>query len=100
MIKSFFNEISEKFRNDIQLEELNVSKKYKNKLLEDNNDITYKQAIEEMNNIHKENNNKINTKIIQKIIDISKVKLIMDINDKIMKEKKIKKEKRTQRIII
>lgn len=99
MIKSFFNEISEKFRNDIQLEELNVSKKYKNKLLEDNNDITYKQAIEEMNNIHKENNNKINTKIIQKIIDISKVKLIMDINDKIMKEKKIKKEKIDETII-
>ena len=99
MIKSFFNEISEKFRNDIQLEELNVSKKYKNKLLEDNNDITYKQAIEEMNNIHKENNNKINTKIIQKIIDISKVKLIMDINDKIMKEKKIKKEKIDEIII-
>ena len=99
MIKSFFNEISEKFRNDIQLEELNVSKKYKNKLLEDNNDITYKQAIEEMNNIHKENNNKINTKIMHKIIDISKVKLIMDINDKIMKEKKIKKEKIDETII-
>ena len=46
------------------------------------NDIKYKQSLEEINNLKKENSNKINNKIWQRIIDISKVKLIIDINDK------------------
>ena len=81
--KSFFTEISDKFKNDIQIEELKVSKNYRNRMIEENNDITYKQALEEMNNLKKENNNKINNKTWQRIIDISKVKLIIDINEKI-----------------
>ena len=46
-------------------------------MIEENNDITYKH------NLKKENNNKINNKTWQRIIDISKVKLIIDINEKI-----------------
>ena len=97
--KSFFTEISDKFKNDIQIEELKVSKNYRNRMIEENNDITYKQALEEMNNLKKENNNKINNKIWQRIIDISKVKLIIDINDKFIKNKNIKNEKINEIII-
>ena len=97
--KSFFTEISEKFKNDIQIEELKVSKNYRNRMIEENNDITYKQALEEMNNLKKENNNKINNKIWQRIIDISKVKLIIDINDKFIKNKNLKNEKINEIII-
>ena len=97
--KSFFTEISDKFKNDIQIEELKVSKNYRNRMIEENNDITYKQALEEINNLKKENNNKINNKIWQRIIDISKVKLIIDINDKFIKNKNIKNEKINEIII-
>ena len=97
--KSFFTEISDKFKNDIQIEELKVSKNYRNRMIEENNDITYKQALEEMNNLKKENNNKINNKIWQRIIDISKVKLIIDINDKFIKNKNLKNEKINEIII-
>ena len=97
--KSFFTEISDKFKNDIQIEELKVSKNYRNRMIEENNDITYKQALEEMNNLKKENNNKINNKIWQGIIDISKAKLIIDINDKFIKNKNIKNEKINEIII-
>ena len=72
--KAFFSEISEKFKNDIQIEELNVSKNYKNKIIEENDDITYKQALEEINVLQKKNSDKINNNIFQKIIDITKVK--------------------------
>ena len=68
-------------------------------MIEENNDITYKQALEEMNNLKKENNNKINNKIWQRIIDISKAKLIIDINDKFIKNKNIKNEKINEIII-
>ena len=67
--KLLFTEISEKFKNDIQIEELNVSKNYRNRIIEENNDITFKQASEEVKNILRENSNKINNKIWQKIID-------------------------------
>ena len=97
--KSFFTDISEKFKNDIQMEELNVSKNYRNKIIEDNNDITYKQALEEIKNILKENSNKINNKIWQKIIDISKVKLTIDINDKFIKGNNLKNERINEVII-
>ena len=97
--KSFFTEISDKFKNDIQIEELKVSKNYRNRMIEENNDITYKQALEEINNLKKENNNKINNKIWQRIIDISKVKLIIDINDKFIKNKNLKNEKINEIII-
>ena len=97
--KSFFTEISDKFKNDIQIEELKVSENYRNRMIEENNDITYKQALEEMNNLKKENNNKINNKIWQRIIDISKAKLIIDINDKFIKNKNIKNEKINEIII-
>ena len=97
--KSFFTEISDKFKNDIQIEELKVSKNYRNRMIEENNDITYKQALEEMNNLKKENNNKINNKIWQRIIDISKVKLIIDINDKFIKNKNLENEKINEIII-
>ena len=97
--KSFFTEISDKFKNDIQIEELKVSKNYRNRMIEENNDITYKQALEEINNLKKENNNKINNKIWQRIIDISKVKLIIDINDKFIKNKNLENEKINEIII-
>ena len=97
--KSLFTEISEKFKNDIQIEELNVSKNYRNKIIDENNDITYKQASEEIKNILKENSNKINNKIWQKIVDISKVKLTIDINDKFIKDKNLKNEKIDEIII-
>ena len=99
MFKSFFKEISDNFKNDIQLEELNVSKNYRNRIIEENNDITLKQALEEIKNIKKENSNKINDKIMQNIIDISKVKLIIDINDKFIKDKNLKNEKINEIII-
>ena len=97
--KSFFGEISEKFKNDIQVEELNVSKNYRNRIIEEKNDITYKQASEEIKNILKDNSSKINNKIWQKIIDISKVKLIIDINNKFIKNKNLKNEKIKEIII-
>ena len=97
--KSFFTEISDKFKNDIQIEELKVSKNYRNRMIEENNDITYKQALEEMNNLKKEKSNKINNNIWQRIIDISKVKLIIDINDKFIKNKNLKNEKINEIII-
>ena len=99
MFKSFFKEISDNFKNDIQLEELNVSKNYRNQIIEENNDITLKQALEEIKNIQKENSNKITNKILQKIIDITKVKLIIDINDKFIKDKNLKNEKINEIII-
>ena len=97
--KSFFGEISEKFKNDIQIEELNVSKNYRNRIIEEKNDITYKQTSEEIKNILKDNSSKINNKIWQKIIDISKVKLIIDINNKFIKNKNLKNEKIKEIII-
>ena len=97
--KSFFGEISEKFKNDIQVEELNVSKNYRNRIIEEKNDLTYKQASEEIKNILKDNSSKINNKIWQKIIDISKVKLIIDINNKFIKNKNLKNEKIKEIII-
>ena len=99
MFKSFFKDISDNFRNDIQLEELNVSKNYRNRIIEENNDITLKQALEEIKNIKQENSNKINNIILQKITDISKVKLIIDINDKFIKDKNLKNEKINEIII-
>ena len=99
MFKSFFKDISDNFKNDIQLEELNVSKNYRNRIIEENNDITLKQALEEIKNIKQENSNKINNKILQKITDISKVKLIIDINDKFIKDKNLKNEKINEIII-
>ena len=97
--KSFFTDISEKFKNDIQIEELNVSKNYRNKIIEENNDITFKQASEEIKSILKENSNKINNKTWQKIIDISKVKLTLDIKDKFFKNQNLKNEKINEIII-
>ena len=97
--KAFFSEISEKFKNDIQIEELNVSKNYKNKIIEENDDITYKQSLEEINILQKKNSDKINNNIFQKIIDITKVKLIIDINDKFIKNKNLKNEKINEIII-
>ena len=97
--KAFFSEISEKFKNDIQIEELNVSKNYKNKIIEENDDITYKQALEEINILQKKNSDKINNNIFQKIIDITKVKLIIDINDKFINKKNLKNEKLNEVII-
>ena len=97
--KAFFSEISEKFKNDIQIEELNASKNYKNKIIEENDDITYKQALEEINILQKKNSDKINNNIFQKIIDITKVKLIIDINDKFIKNKNLKNEKINEIII-
>ena len=97
--KAFFSEISEKFKNDIQIEELNVSKNYKNKIIEENDDITYKQALEEINILQKKNSDKINNNIFQKIIDITKVKLIIDINDKFIINKNLKNEKINEIII-
>ena len=97
--KSFFGEISEKFKNDIQVEELNVSKNYRNRIIEEKNDLTNKQASEEIKNILKDNSSKINNKIWQKIIDISKVKLIIDINNKFIKNKNLKNEKIKEIII-
>ena len=78
----FFSEISQNFKKDIQNEEFNVSKNYTNKMLEEKNDITYNHTLDELKNIQKENKNKINAQIWQKIVDITKVKLIKDINDK------------------
>jgi len=97
--KLLFTEIAEKFKNEIQIEELNVSKNYRNRIIEENNDITYKEASEEIKNILKENSNKINNNIWQKIIDISKVKLTIDINDKFIKDKNLKNEKINEIII-
>ena len=79
---NFFSEISQNFKKDIQNEEFNVSKNYTNKMLEEKNDITYNHTLDELKNIQKENKNKINAQIWQKIVDITKVKLIKDINDK------------------
>ena len=85
--KEFFTDISSKFKDDIQKEEFNVSKNYTNKMTEEKNDITYTQTVEELKNIQKENKNLISSGVWQKIVDISKVKLIKDINDKYLNEK-------------
>ena len=90
--KEFFSEISSQFKNDIEKEELNVSKNYTNKVIEAQNDITYNQALDELNNIKRENKNKINGETWQKIVDISKVKLIKDINDKYFNDKEKDKD--------
>ena len=84
---NFFTEISNNYKNDIQKEEFNVSKNYINKTIEEKNDITYNQALDELNNNKKEN--KISKDILQKISDITKVKLIKDINDKYINDKNI-----------
>ena len=76
-----------------------MSKNYKNKIIEENDDITYKEALEEINLLQKKNSEKINSNIFQKIIDISKVKLIIDINDKFIKNKNLKNEKINEIII-
>jgi len=99
--KEFFFEISTKFKNEIEREELNVSKNYTNKILETQNDITYNQALDELNNIKRENKNKINGETWQKIVDISKVKLIKDINDKFFNDKeKDKNNAKIKEVII
>ena len=99
--KEFFSEISTKFKNEIEREELNVSKNYTNKILETQNDITYNQALDELNNIKRENKNKINGETWQKIVDISKVKLIKDINDKFFNDKeKDKNNAKIKEVII
>ena len=85
--KEFFSEISSQFKKDIEREELNVSKNYTNKVIETQNDITYNQALDEINNIKRENKSKISEETWQKIIDISKIKLIKDINDKYINDK-------------
>ena len=85
--KEFFTDISSKFKDDIQKEEFNVSKNYTNKMTEEKNDITYTQTVEELKNIQKENKNLISSGVWQKIVDISKVKLIKDINDKYLNDK-------------
>ena len=90
--KEFFSEISSQFKNDIEREELNVSKNYTNKVIEAQNDITYNQALDELNNIKRENKNKISGETWQKIVDISKVKLIKDINDKYFNDKEKDKD--------
>ena len=77
----FFSDISAKFKDDIQKEEFNVSKSYTNKMAEEKNDITFAQAMEELQNLQKDNKNKITPDVWQKIVDISKVKLIKDINE-------------------
>ena len=84
---SFFNEISSNFKNDVQKEEFKVSKEYSNKILEEKNDITYNQTLDELKNIQKENKKKINSEILKKIVDISKVKLTIDINEKYINDK-------------
>ena len=84
---NFFREISNNYKNDIQKEEFNVSKNYINKAIEEKNDITYNQALDELNSNKKEK--KINKDIWQKISDITKVKLIKDINDKYINDKNI-----------
>ena len=85
--KEFFSEISSQFKKDIEREELNVSKNYTNKVIETQNDITYNQTLDEVNNIKRENKSKISEETWQKIIDISKIKLIKDINDKYINDK-------------
>ena len=99
--KEFFSEISTKFKNDIQKEEFNISKNYTDKIKEENNDITYNQALDELKINQKENKSKINSEIWQKIIDISKVRLIKDINNKYLKteNKNINSEKIKEIII-
>ena len=99
--KEFFSEISTKFKNDIQKEEFNISKNYTDKIKEENNDITYNQALDELKINQKENKSKINSEIWQKIVDISKVRLIKDINNKYLKteNKNINSEKIKEIII-
>ena len=82
---NFFTDISNSYKNDIQKEEFSVSKNYINKIIEEKNDITYNQAMDELKTNKKEN--KINPDIWQKIVDITKVRLIKDINDKYIKDK-------------
>ena len=61
---NFFTEISNNYKSDIQKEEFNISKNYINKTIEENNDITYNQALDELNNNKKEK--KINKDILYK----------------------------------
>ena len=99
--KEFFSEISTKFKNDIQKEEFNISKNYADKTKEENNDITYNQALDELKINQKENKRIINTEIWQKIVDISKVRLIKDINNKYLKaENKNLNSEKIKEIII
>ena len=99
--KEFFSEISTKFKNDIQKEEFNISKNYADKTKEQNNDITYNQALDELKINQKENKRIINTEIWQKIVDISKVRLIKDINNKYLKaENKNLNSEKIKEIII
>lgn len=99
--KEFFSEISSQFKNEIEREELNVSKNYTNKVIEEQNDITYNQTLDEINNIKREYKNKINGETWQKIVDISKVKLIKDINDKYLNAKdKDKNSTKIKEVII
>ena len=99
--KEFFSEISTKFKNDIQKEEFNISKNYADKTKEENNDFTYNQALDELKINQKENKRIINTEIWQKIVDISKVRLIKDINNKYLKaENKNLNSEKIKEIII
>ena len=88
--KEFFSDISTKFKDDVQKEEFNVSKSYANKMAEEKNDITYNQAKEELQNMQKDNKNKISPDVWQKIVDISKIKLIKDINEQYLNNENTK----------
>jgi hypothetical protein len=84
--KEFFSEILINFKNDIQKEELNVSKNYTNIIIDHKNDITFNQTIDELKEIQKDNKNKINMDIWQKIADISKIRLIKDIDEQYLND--------------
>ena len=85
--KEFFTDIITNFKNDIQKEEFNVSKNYTNIIIEQKNDITFNQTINELKDIQKDNKNKITMDVWQKIVDISKIRLIKDINDQYLNNK-------------
>ena len=84
--KEFFSEILINFKNDIQKEELNVSKNYTNIIIDHKNDITFNQTIDELKEIQKDNKNKINMGVWQKIADISKIRLIKDIDEQYLND--------------
>ena len=87
--KEFFNQINNDYKNDIQNEEQKISNLYLNKMHEENLDNKFNDLQEEINSLRKKN--KISDEIWEKISNISKIKLIKDLNDQYLKSNDNKK---------
>ena len=92
--KTFFTQISTKFKEEIQKEELNLSQNYSNNILEENDQLNQSNT-EDLKNIK----NTIDKQIWAKIVDIAKIKLMKDIDEKYL-NKEIHNIEKINEIII